>query len=195
MNCASDRDEGAYGLECRNLLPAVRVEVLLHVVDGHAAVEVAHECIRVLRHALIGAVARPEVHDGRPVVREVLAEGARRAGGPLRYVRVRIHGRIEAVATNDLVHMGRGRPAGLDNGVESLDAQRGAPKAKVRMGRRSKRKRKGSGEKHHLVNAVQSGLQRPEIGDGFEKDGLTAPLTEVHIARYKLSSPIMAAVL
>ena len=61
-----------------------------------------------------------EEHDGGPVVGEILGEGARRAGALL--ANITLHRRVEGIATNDLVKMGRRGTAGLNERVETLDA-------------------------------------------------------------------------
>ena len=62
--------------------------------------------IHHLRHPLVGAILRAEVHISRPVIREVLAKGTRRAGRFSRRIVVPgSHGRVETVAADDLVHV------------------------------------------------------------------------------------------
>lgn len=56
-----------------------------------------------------------EEHNGSPVVGEVLGERASRASTLLTEVSVRgVHGRVEGISTDDLVEMGTGNLAGLD---------------------------------------------------------------------------------
>jgi len=137
-------------LEGGNLLVAVRVKVLLGVVDGHASVDAVGER-RVLHdgHALVRAVGVLEEHDGGPVVGEVLGEGARRAAGLVRDVA--LHGRVEPVAAHDLVDVRRRRLARLHEGVQPLDADRAAAEAQRRLGWPSKGKER---EPLHGVNRV-----------------------------------------
>lgn len=71
--CRCKGGRGTDGLEGGDLLPPIGAKVVLHVVDGHPARQVAQEGVRVLRHPLVRPVARPEIQDGRPVVAEVLA--------------------------------------------------------------------------------------------------------------------------
>lgn len=52
---------------------------------------------------------------------EVLGEGARRARALL--ADIALHGRVESIATNDLVKMGRGNLPRLNERIESLDTQ------------------------------------------------------------------------
>ena len=115
----------------------VRVEVLLGVINGHAAVDAVGQR-RVLHdgHAFVRAVGVLEEHDSRPVVGEVLRKGARGAGRLLRDVA--LHGGVEAIAAHDLVQMRRRELAGLDKRVKPLDAHRRAAEAERRLG--------GSGE-------------------------------------------------
>lgn len=62
-----------YKLERGDLLVAVRVKVLLRIVDGHAAVDTVEQC-RILHdgHTFVCAVGVLEKQDGRPVVGKVL---------------------------------------------------------------------------------------------------------------------------
>lgn len=48
-----------------------------------------------MTYALEGAILVAEVEDGRPVVGEVLGEGARRARGETRKIVVDVHGNIK----------------------------------------------------------------------------------------------------
>ena len=63
------RKNKTYRLKGSNLLVSVGIEILLGVVDGHAAVDAVGQG-RVLHDgdALVGAVGVLEEHDGRPVV-------------------------------------------------------------------------------------------------------------------------------
>ena len=73
---------------------------------------------------MVAAVRVLEEHDGRPVVGHILGEAARRAGGGAGHVvRLRVHGGVEGVASDDLVQMGRVEHAGVDQGVGTLDDQ------------------------------------------------------------------------
>lgn len=79
------------------------------VVDGHtAATGTVKVNVGPLRDPDQGAVAGTEVKDGRPVVGEILREGAGCAGGLLaNVVSVGVHGHVEHVATDDLVDVRR----------------------------------------------------------------------------------------
>lgn len=112
----------SHRLERCDLLVAVRVEVLLRVVDGHAVVDaVRQRGILHEGHSLVRAVGRVlEEHDGRPVVGEVLAEGSGRAGAHL--AEIALHGRVEGISSDDLIEMGRGDLARFDKRVQTLDA-------------------------------------------------------------------------
>jgi len=138
----------SYRLEGSDLLVAVRVERLLKVIDSHPSLQVTQESIGILRHALVGPITRLEVHDSGPVVGEVLREAAGGASSPLRNVRCGVHGRVEAISSDDLVQMGRRDDAGLDDGVEALDAQSRASKAEV--GFRWRDERKSDSEPLHV---------------------------------------------
>jgi hypothetical protein len=59
---------------------------------------------------------------------EVFGERAGRAGCQSAWVLV--HGRIEGIATHNLMDVGRWQLSGLDQGVETLNAQGRAAKAK-----------------------------------------------------------------
>ena len=149
-----------HGLEGCDFLVAVGVEVLLGVVDCHAAVDAVGQR-RVLHDgdSLIRAVRRVlEEHDGRPVVGEVLAEGARRAGAPL--ADIALHGRVEGISSDDLVKMGRGDLVGLDEGVEPLDGEGRASEPKGGLGRRSERKG------YLPLHAVRLGGGRWDLSNG-----------------------------
>ena len=100
---------------------AVGVEILLRVVNSHASVDGGRQG-RVLhdRYTLVGAVRVLEEHDGSPVVREVLGEGAGGAGSLLSDVT--LHGDVEGISTDDLVEMSRGDDVGLDEWVKALNS-------------------------------------------------------------------------
>src|SRR3569833_1174503 len=119
-------------LERRDLLLAVGVEVLLDVVHRHTTDQVAQKSIRVLRDAVVRAVARLEVQQSRPVVGRVLGELAGRARG----LRANIprHGGVERIPSFYLMHVGAGDGTGLDDGVEALDDQLAASEAQVSLG-------------------------------------------------------------
>lgn len=88
------REHAEPGLEGRDGLGTGR-----GVVHRYARVGGANLVIDHLGHALVRAVARLEVDVGRPVVGEILGEGARGAGGDLGDVGVGAggHGRVECV--------------------------------------------------------------------------------------------------
>ena len=151
---SGQKQKKTYRLERRDLLLAVRVKVLLRVVDGHAAVDavgqggVLHDLDALVR-AVLGAL---EEHDGRPVVGEVLGEGARGAAAAL--ADIALHGGVEGVAAHDLVEMGRRDGAGLDQRVQTLDRQRRAAEAEGGLGRA--REREGERERLHLGDLDQA---------------------------------------
>ncbi len=71
---------------------------------------------------MVAAVGVLEEHDGGPVVGHILGEAAGRAGGHAGWViRVRVHGRVEGVTSDDLVKVGSVEQAGVDQGVGTLD--------------------------------------------------------------------------
>lgn len=74
--------QDTYGFEGGDLGSIVGASV----VDRHPAGLAVQEAVRDLAHALVRPVARLEVHVGRPVVGQVLAEGAGSAVGQLRDV-------------------------------------------------------------------------------------------------------------
>lgn len=120
------------------------------VVHRDAAVG-AEALARELRDAAVRAVARAEVEHRRPVVGEVLREGAAGAGGLARQVvGRRVHGRVERVAPDDLVQVGRGDGAGGYEGVETVDDELRAAEAHHR----------------HRTLAVPA-LHEEEEGEGF----------------------------
>ena len=65
-----------------------------------------------------------EVHDGGPIVGEVLGKRAGRAGGLISDVTS--HVRVQGVAAHELVDMTGRRPARLYQGIEPLDRKSGA---------------------------------------------------------------------
>lgn len=93
---------------------------------------------------MVRAVSRVlEVHDGGPVVGEVLghfASGARSPGADVTF-----HGRVESITTNNVVDVGRGTVAGLDDGVKSLNSQGRAPETKASVDWRDERESDGEG--------------------------------------------------
>lgn len=140
LGLKNDGTGWTYGLEAGDLLVPVGVEVGLHVIDGHAARHAAEQGVRVLGYALVGAVASLKVQDGGPVVAQVLAvldrletaaalrvdrewvsrEGAGSASGFLSNVHNWVHGRVERVAADNLMDVGRRYPAWLDKRIEAL---------------------------------------------------------------------------
>jgi len=121
------------GLESRHLLLGVGGG---DIVDGDTTVStqtLAHE----LRHPLVGPVACTEVQHRRPVVREVLGEGAARARRRRGQVmRSRVHGRVERVPAHDLVQVRRRRETRVHEGVETVHDKPGAlePHHRHRLG-------------------------------------------------------------
>ena len=97
------------GLEGRDGAPVVRVGV----VDGDAAGAGLEARVGDLRDAVVAAVARVEEERGRPVVGEVLGEGAGGAGG-LRGDVGEVEGVVQAVAAVELVQVAGGCLAGED---------------------------------------------------------------------------------
>lgn len=114
--------------ESRDVLVAIGVEILLGVVDCHAAVDIgcimalcAQLSIWVLRHSFVRAILMSEVHHCRPVVRNVLGVGAGRTGTLT--ANVSFHRSIESISTDDLMNVGRGNAVRFDEGVKTLDCQ------------------------------------------------------------------------
>ena len=89
------------------------------VVDGHAAAAGAVKVdVGALRHADVAAVARAEEERRRPVVGKVLGKGAGRARRFVADVVLeRVHGGVEHVAADDLVHVRGLGEAGEDEAV------------------------------------------------------------------------------
>ena len=142
----------AYRLERGNLTRTGR-----DVVDGDAAIRlcgepvVEQEAVRDLRHTLVASVLSSEVDVCCPVIAEVVGGAAGGAGGLLGNVSRR-HRDVEGVASYDLVHVGRWRPARLNERVEALDRDLRAaesevvqPVEKLGIGER----RKGEGGPQH----------------------------------------------
>lgn len=139
-----------YGLKGGDglLLKVIPRKVVLCVVDSDAAGGTSRKSSVVdNRYALVRSVGGMlEVHDGGPVVGEVLSHLAGRAAAP----RTNIPGLggIELVSTNDVVKMRGGGYARLDDRVKALDGQGRASKAKTCVDRRDER---GSdGERLHV---------------------------------------------
>jgi hypothetical protein len=120
-----------YRLDCGNLARAGR-----DVVDGDAAVGlrrepvVEQEAVRDLRHALVASVLSSEVDVGCPVIAEIVGGTAGGAGSLLGNVGRR-HRDVEGVASYDLVHVRRRRPARLNERVEALDRDLRAAESEV----------------------------------------------------------------
>lgn len=102
-------DGWTYGWECGDLLlgQAVVPEVFLSVVDRHAALDgvvvgtvFTQVRIRVLGHALVGAILVAEVHDCGPVVGKILGVSA--GGAFALFANVAFHGCVESIAADDL---------------------------------------------------------------------------------------------
>ena len=66
-------------------------------------------------------ISGAEIEDGGPVVGEVLGVETGGAGCALADVDGGVDGCVEGVAADDLVDVGGGGVAGLDDGVEALD--------------------------------------------------------------------------
>jgi len=109
-----------YWLECGHLQVTIGVEVLLGVVDGHSTIDAVGEG-SVLHdgYALVGTIGVLEVHGGGPVVGEIFGEGASCACTLL--ADITSHVGVESISSNNLMDVGGGSPAGLDEGVETLD--------------------------------------------------------------------------
>lgn len=109
-------------------LDIVPGEIKLGVVDGHATLGAGRQSGVVDDgDALVRPVGVLEVEHSGPVVGEVLGHltgGAGTAGAD-----IALHSGVEGISTHDVVEMGRRGLAGLDDGVEALDGQRGAPEA------------------------------------------------------------------
>lgn len=93
--------------------------------------------------SLVCSVAGFEVHNGGPVVGKILGESAGCASGSLADIFGRVHGRVEAVTTDDLVEMRRGDDTRLDERVETLNAQGRASETEVRLRGGGKRRSEG----------------------------------------------------
>lgn len=74
-----------------------------------------------LRNSLVCSVLGLEEHDGGPVVRLVLLEGAGRACGRSQVVSSGVHGDVERVTTDQLVQVRSVRHTGVDQGVDTVD--------------------------------------------------------------------------
>lgn len=81
-----------------------------------------------LLNTLVCAVLRLEVQVRGPVVGEILRELAGCAGCGVRDV-TGGHGDVEAVSSDDLVDVGRGDLARVDEGVKTVDDDLGAPES------------------------------------------------------------------
>lgn len=140
------------------LLNVVREKVVRGVVDGHSTGGASREGSVVDDgHTVVGAVSGVlEIQDSGPIVGEVLGHLASGAGGPL--TNIASHGGVEGVAAYDLVDMGRGVVARLDDGVKSLNGQRRASEAKSCVDGRGERESDG-GERLHLGGENCSRLQ------------------------------------
>lgn len=72
---------GPHRLECLDLgLLAPVVDRVLHVIDGKATLGLFKLVVAELRDALVAPILRAEIENRSPIVGEVLAELARRAG-------------------------------------------------------------------------------------------------------------------
>jgi len=103
--------------------------VAADVVDGHAALDLEAN-VGKQGHLLERVIASLEIDVGGPVVGKVLrvgAAGARRLGWGIQ--RLGIHGCVERVTTNDLVHVARRQAARVDQGVDAVKGQLRAAKA------------------------------------------------------------------
>jgi len=92
-----------------------------------------------------------EVQDGGPVVGEILGHLARSAGSPLAYITV--HGDVEGIAADDVMHVSRGERARLAGGIQTLERQGRAREAEAGVDRGAEEHR-GCGEQLHVDGAL-----------------------------------------
>lgn len=147
------RDGDDYRWKGPNLLLPVRPETLLRIVNRHARLLtiVQTRRISILPDAFERPVPCPEIEHRGPVVGEILRVETGRAGGPLADVDGGVDGGVEGVAADDLVHVGRGGVAGLDDRVETLHGQGLASEAQRCEGRRGRGDLEGE-EEFHLTD-------------------------------------------
>lgn len=127
---AEARFEGRDGL----LLDIISSQVILGIVDcDPASCPRCQGSIVDHRHAVVGSVGRVfEVHDGSPVVGEVLGHLAGSTGASGAHVPG--HSRVEGITTNDVMKMRGGSISRFNDRVKPLDGQRGASEAKTCLG-------------------------------------------------------------
>lgn len=103
---------------------------IVHGDAAHLVERALRAAVADLTGAVEAAVLVLEVHGGGPVVGLVLGVGARRAARAARQVVLAHgHGRLERVATDNLVDVRRVGHAGKDEGVGALDHELGAGEA------------------------------------------------------------------
>jgi hypothetical protein len=106
-------------------------------------------------HTVVGAVGWVlEVQDGGPVVGEVVGHLARGAGSARG--NVTRHAGVEGISADDVVDVGGGERAWLDDWVEALDCESRAWEAQTSFDRR--KQREGGGEGLHLGEARRGDL-------------------------------------
>ena len=116
-----------YGLEGRDL---VRSPVASDVVHGHASLDLSETKIGKDGNVLEGSIAGTEVEVGSPVVREILGERASRAGRVSGWVEAGgVHGSVERVTADDLVHMRSREGTGVDERVDAVQRELRASEA------------------------------------------------------------------
>ncbi len=111
------------------MLIAIGCKVLLRVIYRHSPLDIrgvvapsTQLCVGVLRHPLVRAVLMSEVQHCRPIIGEVFGVGTRRA--PALLTNIALHGRIECITADDLMHVARWDAARLDERIKSIDGHR-----------------------------------------------------------------------
>ena len=122
------------------------------VIHGDAALS-GQALVGELGHSLVRPVTGLEVHDGGPVVGQVIGKGAAGASGRVdEVVGRKVHRRLERVASDDLVEMGRRHGAGANEGVKAVDDELRA--LEPEHGRDTRRRRDSPRRRCPLANGL-----------------------------------------
>jgi hypothetical protein len=143
------------------LLEVVLVQIELRVVHSQStlcAVRSSQERLdRDGLHTVVRSVGRMlEIQCCGPVVGEIIGHLARRTRSPLAYIAV--HGRVERIATNDMVHMSGRESPRLGCRIQALEGECRAWEAKPSLD--SGNEREGCREGLHLEYVDAGGVER-----------------------------------
>lgn len=110
------------------------IPILRNIIHCHSSIRTFKVYVPLLRHAFKCPVLRPEVQSSSPVVAEVFGEGAGSARCSFGGRDGRVHGGVEGISADYLMHVGGGGDAGVYEGVEAFDNELGTGEAEEGVG-------------------------------------------------------------